>query len=221
MHFKKIFITAAISLFFLVQTVTPETKEDFKTIELRYRCRVESVNPLWHILFFLFGADNRDFLWREKVGHDGGGYFRKILLFNRSRQVVKFFAREDYYEAEVDFGSKDESGVLTAEQAKFWFEIEEFAKSALPGEKYEAVCQTSKNAFLIFIEAREKVLLKTSRGNLPAVYFEGRVIKQSEDFLHIKFWIGEVSELRREVVKCFFKKSFWPPVVLELIDPVR
>ncbi len=106
--------------------------------------------------------------------------------------------------------------MLTAEQTKTWFEIQNFIRSARPEEKYEAVYQTPKNAFLIFIEAREKVLLKTFRGNLSAVYFEGRVIRGLEQFMDVKFWIAESGELKGQVIKCFFKRSFWPLVVVEL-----
>ncbi len=82
MHFKKTF-AAIVILFSCLAAIIISAEENPKTVEYRYQCR----------LFFLFSADNREFVWREKSGGDGAGFFREILLFNKRGQVIRFFSR--------------------------------------------------------------------------------------------------------------------------------
>lgn len=219
MSFKKIFIAAIVFSLFSAAIVVA-APDGFKISEFRYQCRVESHNPLWHILFFLFSADNREFLWREKNGFDGKGDYREISLFNKSREVARFFSGSGICRGKVDFGAKDMTGELTAEQAGAWFEIGDFILSARPGEEFRVPYRTAENSFFITIRAREKVFLETAGGGTTAVYFEGKVVKTtagaSEEFLDIKFWMADAGALQGRVVRCLFKKSFWPPVILEI-----
>ena len=133
MLFKKIGIAAAI-LFLAATVVIAGNQDKVRIEEIRYRCRLESYNPLWHILFFLFSSDNREFLWREKIGISDSGRLREVELFNKSRRVIRFFNQGENYEAEIIFGG-EESGQLNPEQAKAWFEMWDFVRSAKVGER--------------------------------------------------------------------------------------
>ena len=100
MFLKKIGI-AAVIIFLAATVVIANSRDGVKVEEIRYRCRLESHNPLWHILFFLFSSDNREFLWREKSGVSDSGRLREVELFNKSRRVIRFLNQGENYEPEL------------------------------------------------------------------------------------------------------------------------
>lgn len=168
-------------------------------------------------LFFLFKADNREFLWREKEGFNENGYCREILFSNKSRVVARFFSQNREVGGIVDFGGGDQREELSSEQAKVWFEMQKFSRSAKPGDIYRTDYKTAKNDYKICIEALGFSAIQTASGRIVTLYFEGQVLKKNERFTDLKFWIASEGKLKGQVIKCIFKKSFWPSVVIEIM----
>ncbi len=220
MHLKKIFICVAICLFFCGLADIGKIVAETRIIDIRYRCRIEIADLLWQILSFFFGfdLDKQDFFWREKTECGENGVSREITLFNKNREVVRFFARNGDFGAKIDFGGKYSNKELNASQAKTLFDIQDFIRSAKQGEVCNGTYQTQENNYCFAIEAktRQELAFPGYKETITVLYFEGIVFRQEEKFLEIKFWMAENTKLKGQVVKCSFKKTFWPLVMIEI-----
>lgn len=199
---------------------------DAEITEIRYRCRIEIADLLRRILslFFSFDFDKQDFFWREKTECGENGVFREITLFNKNREIVRFFTRNGDFGAKIDFGGKYSNKELNASQAKTLFDIQDFIRLAKQGDVYKGIYQTSENAyqFLIEAKAREELMIFDSGQTITALYFEGIVFRQQEKFLEINFWVAEdTTKLKGQVVKCSFKRALWPTFIIEVVDEVN
>jgi hypothetical protein len=211
MNFKKIsaLLTVLFLFFGLMMTDASADPGSKKLVKIRYCCSIESSNPLWHILFFLFKSENREFLWIEKSNPGENGICREILLYNKRRLVADFFSRNKKVGGTVDFGGEEWRGKLNSEQAEVWFEMQKFSRMAAPGDVYRANYKAYKNNYLIFIEAKnfsDKYL-----------YFGGNVLKKDKKFMEIKFWVIDEGEFKGQMARCWFQKTHWPPVIIEIL----
>jgi len=220
MNFKKI-IAVAVTLFLFLCPVTVGTStgpDVDKLIEIRYRSAIDSHNSLWNCLFLLY-PENREFLWHEKYGENEYGRYQEIILSDKNGKIVAVFFTQDKLEpfARVDFGGGDWCGDLSRKQIKTWLEMQNFSRTAKPGDVYRANYKTSKNDYKIFIEAREFSILELGGKPVKTLYFEGNILKKDKKFTDIKFWIIREGELKGQMAKCAFKRSFWPLVVIEIM----
>ncbi len=215
MNHKKIVIPAIVLvlLFGLIIAGASTGPDVDKLIEIRYRSVIDSHNSLWNCPFLLY-PENRKFLWHEKYGENECGPYHEIIFSNKNWQVAVFFTQgklEPF--AKVDFGKGDLCGDLNRKQIKTWFDMQNFSRTAKPGDVYRANYKTSKNDYSISIEAKNF--------SDKTLYFEGNVLKKSKQFVDFKFWIASEGNLKGQVVKCTFKRAFWPIFIIEIIDDVN
>lgn len=218
MRLKKIFICIVMCLLFWLVAGVGETMTEIRITDIHYRCRIENANPLWHVLFFLFNSENREFFWREKNSISERSYYHEVEFFNKSCLVAKFISKNGNCEAMVNFGGEEWRGKLNPKQAKAWFEMQDFSRSAKPGDIYSAGYKTSKNDYKIFIEARNFDFIPVCGVLASVLYFEARVWKKSERFIDMKFWVARNGILKGQVVKGSFKRAFWPMFIIEAIE---
>ncbi len=159
MHIKKINIIAALFFLLCVPMIINVFAKivDVKITEIRYRCKIDSYNPLYHIWFFLFEAENREFLWKEKKCLNEKGCYREIIFSNQSRVMADFFSQGNELRAMVDFAGEEWKGKLNPEQTKTWFDMLDFSRRAMPGDIYTADYKTAKNHYRISIQSRREV----------------------------------------------------------------
>ncbi len=220
-YIKKTFISAIFLLLFCVLAVGAgsDYNSGGKITEIRYRSRVQSDNLIYRILFFLFNAENRKFLLREKEGFDEGGAYREISLFNKCRLVARFFSQNGIFAAKIDFSGKEWAEELNDEQVKIWFGMQKFSRSAEIGDIFLADYRTAKNDYKISIQAQKKIVFPVADEFVSTLYFEGKALRksgQSAD-IDIKFWVAREGKFKGQLVKCVFKKSSWPFIAIEII----
>jgi len=215
MHIKKLCILVIFLLFFSFFVENLNSSEGEKLTGIRYRCRIDSYNPLFYIWFFLFEAENREFLWQEKDGLNEKGRYHEIIFSNKSRVVANFFSQGDELRAMVDFGSEEQRGELNPKQTIIWFSMLDFSRLANPGDVYQSDYKTSENEYRILITAQRFVMLSLADKPINTLYFEGEVYKKNEKNLGVKFWISQEGESKK-IIRCLLKKKFWPLIVIEI-----
>ena len=92
--------------------------------------------------------------------------------------MANFFSQNDESSAKVNFGGKEWKEALNAEQTKIWLEMQEFCRSAKPGNIYKANYKTSKSVYNIFITAQRFVTLSLTDKPISTLYFRGDVYKK-------------------------------------------
>lgn len=216
---KTVVLTVFFCLFYGLAYGQEINPDDVKTVELRYRCRLETNNFFYRFLFFLFAGDNKEFTWREKSGWDGDFFFREISVFNREdKQVVGFRNQGDSYEAEVDFGNEELSDKLSAEKTKVWFEIMDFVRSAKTGDVWSGDYPASETSYKIILNENGTTSCEISGERINIFCFKGMVRKRSKKFLEINYWMAAEGRLKGQMVKCSFKYASWPVVTVEIND---
>lgn len=215
---KKIIILAIFfCLFFRLAAEIKSESNNAEIIHLRYKCRIETSNPLWRIFFFIFIGDSREFLWHEKRCEDEYDPYREIIVLRNGRQVAVFFSQGEFSSfGKTNFGNDELGGNLDARQVKKWFEMQNFSQTAAPGDIYTTDYRTSESDFKITIKAQDFSRLAVCGETVDTLSFEGTVMEGDEKYIDAKYWVIREGNLKGQVAKCTFRKGTWPRFLIEI-----
>jgi hypothetical protein len=188
-----------------------------KEFEIRYRCYLETANPIWHILFFLTFS-SRDFIFKEKTARDAGKCCREAMILNENIEIARLVFSKGVFKGSANIGTKYWEAEFNPEQAKSLFEILDFIRAAKPGFAYNGNFQNRKSLYWISVNAVREEVFEISRETLTAIYFEGEVWKKSEKYLQARFWVARGGTMDGQIIKFVFKKPHLPTIILEIAD---
>lgn len=193
---------------------TENTAEGQKMIENRYRARVriETSNPLWHILFAL--AFSKDFTFFEK--RDESGNFREVAVTNRGEEIVKIFSLNGVCSGKVDLGGEYWADELDHAQAQTFFKVQDFMNAAAPGSSYSGDYKGKNSLYPFYVNAIKEEGIMIKEKWVQALYFEAFLLRRGEKHLEAQLWFVKNGEMSGRIIKGVFKKKNLPKIILEI-----
>lgn len=214
MLFRRLLVVIISVLFFFIFPVLSDAQEK----ETRYRLKIKTVNPIFHLLFSLFYSENQVLVFKEKKAHEGESYAREFELSSRERILAKLFSRNGESGGFASFGKSNLSGNFNPEQIRILFEIFDFAQLAGNDDSYTTIYKTSRAEYCVEITAEKNALIKTEADEVNAQLFKARIWRYSKYFskyfADVIFWIGKDENVKGQILKCVIKRTLWPDIIL-------
>ncbi len=183
-------------------------------VELRYRAKLETSNPLWHVAFFLI-FNSHDFIFSEISGKED--FSREITITNGGREVARIFYSNGSYGGKVSISPEYWEAELNREQAKTFFEILDFIHSAEPGSARSGNYLGKKSLYRFYVKAVKEGLPEINRKHFRALYFEALVFtSRGEKYLEAQFRLIKSGRENGRITGGVFKKKGLPEILFEL-----
>lgn len=215
MNLKKIIISTVIIIALFHINTNQLNSADCKITEIHYRAYLDTKNPVWLFLYYLCFS-SQDFILKEKRAENNEkGDFNEVIITNSDKEIAMIFSANGVFGGKTNF-CEYWTTTFNSEQAKFWFEVWDFIRSAEPKFPYLGNYQGAKDIYTISVKAIRKELVETSTGYYQALYFKGMAWKESGKHIEMKFWLAKGGEEHGRIVKGIIKKDPWPAIIVEI-----